>query len=299
MDIRWICRVVAVLMLGCGGGAVGTGVGTTSGTGPETSGTGMTSGTPTTGGDGTTGGVTSSTGDEAGTTCGATSCEEPIDPVPIKCDVFAQDCPEGEKCAPWADGGGSSWNATKCMPVTGDGQPGDPCTAPEGGVSGLDDCAEGALCWDIDEQSQGACIAMCGGTTDAPVCPEETSCVSVNNDVLNLCFPDCDPLAQDCPFDKVCLLVENAFICVIEAQSNAGVFDDCQFANDCMKGLLCSEASWAVECHPESEACCLPMCDLGDPEGVCPGVGQSCVSIYAPGMAPPKYANVGVCRIPE
>ena len=295
--MRSIFSLLAAVTLGCGGGgAGGTDAGTTTGTGSQTT---TTTGTPTGGEDATTGGVTSSTGDEAGTTCGATSCDEPIDPVHIMCDVFAQDCPEGEKCAPWADNGGSSWNATKCVPVTGDGLAGDPCVALGGGLSGLDDCARGALCWEVDEQGQGACIAMCGGTADAPVCREDMWCEFLNEGVLNLCFPDCDPLAQDCPGDKVCALVEDAFICLFEAQSPAGVFEDCPFVNDCKRGLLCSAPSWAAECHPEASGCCLPMCDLGDPGVVCPGVGQSCMSIYAPEMPPPKYANVGVCRIPE
>ena len=30
-----------------------------------------------------------------------------------ECDAFAQECPEGQKCAPYADDGGSSWNNTK------------------------------------------------------------------------------------------------------------------------------------------------------------------------------------------
>ena len=255
---------------------------------------------PTTGGDGTTGGVTSGTGGEgSGTTCGATSCEEPVEPVHIQCDVFAQDCPEGEKCAPWADNAGTSWNATKCVPVTGDGQPGDPCVAPEGPVGGLDDCAKGALCWDVAEENQGACIAMCSGTADVPICTDEsTSCAMVNEGVLNICIPDCDPLAQDCLSNGLCIPFEDTFICVLEAQA-VGLFEHCAFVNGCQQGLLCSEPSWAAECHPEAEGCCLPMCDLDDPEVVCPGVGQSCVSIYAPEMVPPKYANVGVCRIRE
>jgi hypothetical protein len=34
----------------------------------------------------------------------------------IECDQWAQDCPPGEKCMPWANDGGSSWNATRCFP---------------------------------------------------------------------------------------------------------------------------------------------------------------------------------------
>ncbi len=31
--------------------------------------------------------------------------------------IWAQDCPEGEKCMPWANDGGGSWNATRCSPL--------------------------------------------------------------------------------------------------------------------------------------------------------------------------------------
>ena len=34
----------------------------------------------------------------------------------IECDLWGQDCPDGEKCMPWANDGGSSWNATKAAP---------------------------------------------------------------------------------------------------------------------------------------------------------------------------------------
>ena len=33
-----------------------------------------------------------------------------------ECNQWVQDCPEGEKCMPWANDGGSAWNATRCRP---------------------------------------------------------------------------------------------------------------------------------------------------------------------------------------
>lgn len=291
------------MMVACGCGAAGGTEGTT-GTG---SGTGTTeTGMPTTGGVATgsstsdTGSDASSTGSDGGSdgTCGFI-CSDTDEPGERMCDVFAQDCPEGEKCAPWGDGG-SSWNATKCVPVTGDGEPGEPCTAPTGGVSGLDDCAEGVYCWDVDAESHGVCIELCGGSVDVPVCETElTHCEVLNENVLNICYPDCDPIAQGCLFDTKCVPSADEFVCGYAGQFNYGLFDLCDFVNDCEAGLLCSDVSWASECDPEANGCCLPLCDLGAPELVCPGVGQSCVSFYEPGMAPAKYEHVGVCRIPD
>ena len=34
----------------------------------------------------------------------------------FECDLWGQDCPDGEKCMPWASNGGT-WNATRCSPV--------------------------------------------------------------------------------------------------------------------------------------------------------------------------------------
>lgn len=59
----------------------------------------------------------------------------------FECDVFAQDCPPGEKCVPWANDGGGVWNATRCSPVDDDpAAPGEPCTVEGGPTSGIDDC---------------------------------------------------------------------------------------------------------------------------------------------------------------
>lgn len=46
----------------------------------------------------------------------------------LACDPFEQDCPAGQKCAAWSNNASSAWNATRCVPVTGDQQPGEPCT---------------------------------------------------------------------------------------------------------------------------------------------------------------------------
>jgi len=86
---------------------------------------------------------------------------------------------------------------------------------------------------------------------------------------------------------------------VLDASGDAGVvFDPCEFANACDKGLLCLNPTAAEECDPNAGGCCLPFCDLGKPELMCPGVGQSCVSLYEAGMAPPEYAHIGICVIP-
>jgi hypothetical protein len=96
-------------------------------------------------------------------------------PVLEDCDIWAQNCPQGSKCTPWAEGGGGAWNATKCVDITGDNKPGDPCTVPEGGATGIDDCALGSLCWDVAGATlEGTCIAQCSGSIGDPMCPHAT-----------------------------------------------------------------------------------------------------------------------------
>src|SRR5690606_15132047 len=69
----------------------------------------------------------SDTSDE--TTCSFVCDTTGGDDIQPQCDNWTQDCPSGEKCAAYADDGGSSWNNLKCVPAEENGgQPGDPCT---------------------------------------------------------------------------------------------------------------------------------------------------------------------------
>ncbi|MEM6294798.1 MAG: von Willebrand factor type A domain-containing protein [Myxococcota bacterium] len=121
--------------------------------------------------------------------------------VSVECSVWDQDCSRGEKCAPWANDGGSNHNATKCVPVAPDaGVHGDACTVEGSGVSGVDDCDLGVLCFDVPKDgTDGTCVAMCSGTEENPMCPEGTQCVIDNDGVLPLCLPE-----MLCVEDGVC-----------------------------------------------------------------------------------------------
>ena len=216
---------------------------------------------------------------------------------PMNCDIFAQDCEPGQKCVPWGPEG-SSWRGTKCVDVTGDGAPGDPCTAPEGPVAGIDDCDATSICWDVDDNNSGTCIAQCTGTLDAPMCP--TTFCSLNSDgTIALCFPGCDPLIQDCPGDDLCLPDADDFICVLDASGDQGQMNDpCGFPNACDKGHLClAPADVSAACDPQADGCCTPFCEL--PDGPCPNPDQECTPWYEPmQQIPPGNESIGVCRIP-
>ena len=214
----------------------------------------------------------------------------------IQCDVYKQDCAPGEKCTAWADDG-VVWNATKCVPVTGDKVPGDICTTEGSAVSGIDNCEAGAMCWAVNRMNMGICVAFCIGTPDAPICDGDFTCAISGDGVLNLCFPECDPLVQDCGGDDLCLIIDGGFKCVPDGSGDMGKTNDpCDLPNACDKGLACIDtASASSACMQDSQGCCQPFCHFTamDP---CPNPDQTCVQWWMPIL--PGYEDVGVCAIP-
>ena len=220
---------------------------------------------------------------------------------PATCDPFDQDCPAGEKCSAIISDGGGSWDSTACVPADGTGQPGDSCIA-ESVAAGLDDCAKGSMCWDVDDMGMGTCVALCTGTADAPTCPDQGSCTIINNGALNLCLPACSPLLQDCSEGNACYPVGDAFTCAPDASGDTGIANDpCEFINVCEAGLMCAGAAFVgAGCPQGSTGCCTPFCDLSDP-AACPNPDQSCVEFYDPAnlpVFPADAADIGVCGLP-
>ena len=215
-----------------------------------------------------------------------------------ECDLWAQDCPEGQKCAGYF--GSQSW-AVKCVDVTGTDQPGDACTT-EGTDSGIDSCIAGARCWFLDMEGVGTCVALCTGTPEAPVCEAAEFCMVANDGVLNLCLPVCDPLLQDCPTEILaCYPIEGSFGCVPDASGDEGQANDpCEYINVCDEGLMCGDAaSVGAGCEPPATGCCTPFCEY--PGGPCPNPDQQCMQYFAEPF-PPDPANpghIGVCGVPN
>jgi hypothetical protein len=215
----------------------------------------------------------------------------------VECSLWDQDCPEGEKCSSWSTQGSAISDATRCVPVSqGAGQPGDPCTVEQGGV---DSCAIGADCWNVDGATgEGVCVALCTGSEAAPICdnPAET-CAIANDGTLILCLPLCDPLLQDCPTGEGCYYLDQQFICAPDTSGTQGGPDSpCDAVNACDPGLRCVPAGAASGCPAGSTGCCRPYCDMSAAD-VC-GVGETCESAFAQGNAPPGAENVGICLLP-
>ena len=251
--------------------------------------------------------TSSSTASTAGTTggtamCALLDCDGSTSGFPgIECDLWEQNCPEGQKCMPWANDGSNARNATKCTDVMlNAGKPGDECTAEGNGVSGVDSCEKAAMCWNISQQTgKGTCIGFCMGPQEAPTCPGGTHCFVSGSGVLILCLPDCDPLAPDCPNMELCIPgpMGDGFVCVLDDSGDMGQQNDpCDVPNACDSGLACFPPDFASECDPMAPGCCLPFCDLTNP--TCTNQGAACIGWYEPGMAPPGFENVGICRLP-
>ena len=293
---------------GTGHGHEATGVPTSGGDDPTTSGTSTTTDpTAATGigsGDTTTGTTDGFDTCPCNFTC-EKGCETDTETEPVACSTNLQDCPEGEKCTPYAANGADYWNATKCVPITGEGAPGDACIVEGGGSSGVDDCRKGAFCWDIDENPD-ICVELAGGSEAAPTCTNEADFDAVCvGEVFCLCLPRCDPLVQDCQGDDLCIPINDTFVCVLDASGadTGKALDPCEFANACDKGLLCLQPSASSKCDANAGGCCMPFCDLADQAAAdagCKAIADdtSCVSLYEEGMAPPDFENVGICVLP-
>ncbi|HLT38065.1 MAG TPA: hypothetical protein VK034_17385 [Enhygromyxa sp.] len=201
---------------------------------------------------------------------------------PASCDPFSQDCPEGEKCTPYASTG-ETWDAVKCVPVLGDLGPGEPCTY-EGRVGAIDDCDISSMCYG------GICQPFCTGTADSPICPDDHGC---SYHPLTLCLERCDPLAQDCATGS-CYWNADDFLC--HPSGELAIGEPCGLTvNDCTAGSVCFEGSSLPSCRGSS--CCTPYCNLDQPD--CASLpGTACVSWYGPGQAPPGLELVGVCLSP-
>lgn len=219
-----------------------------------------------------------------------------VEEIAPSCDPFMQDCPDGEKCVPFADGD-VTWNSNKCVPVSGDGQPGDSCIY-GGATLGTDDCGADSICWDVqdvDGQAIGVCTSFCEGSADAPLCGAETSCLIANEGSITLCVATCDPLLQDCAAEGLgCYWANTEFNCVVATD---GILpgDVCGYINDCEIGNLCASGDALPSCA--GSACCTPFCELGAAD--CSAVpGTECASFFEEGLAPPGYESVGICVLP-
>ena len=216
----------------------------------------------------------------------------------LECSLWDQNCPPGEKCVPWANDGGASWNALRCVPIDPNpAGPGEPCTAEGISTSGIDNCTLGSICWRPDPKTgEGACVPHCVGTEKAPYCVDpQRSCTISGEGILTLCRDLCDPVDLDaCPPSEGCYPIDGRFECQTDSsEDGGGMFENCEVLNGCNPGLLCvNPLVGGTLCDSDAGGCCLPACDLSKP--ICPPM-TACTPWYQSGDAPPSVEHVGLC----
>jgi hypothetical protein len=210
-----------------------------------------------------------------------------------ECDPFVQDCPEGEKCVPYDATAGGSWDANKCMAVTGDQATGEPCVY-GGLMDATDDCDATGICVDRDGDTLGTCHAFCMGTADQPECPDNLLCEIAEYGTVALCVEQCNPLLQDCEPPLGCYWEDTGFHCLPGGEWP--IEDPCSYVNDCPPGNMCVDASLLPICV--GEACCTSLCEVGLDDNLCLIPGSACVPFFEQGTAPEGLELLGLCLAP-
>lgn len=229
--------------------------------------------------------------------CGNDSCPPPCGPVTgvdvwctgeaSSCDPIAQDCPEGEKCVPYASTGGN-WDDNKCVPVTGDNMIGDACMS-NGVVESTDDCDANSMCFAFDDEGMGTCYGFC---EPGEICPDGQTCLIANDESVALCHDTCVPHhAENCADGTVCLSVEDMFVCL--PSPTLPPDSPCSLADYCAPGQACVSATELDSCAAES--CCTDWCDTAEPD-TC-ALPLSCQPYWPQGQAPAGLETAGVCKL--
>jgi hypothetical protein len=201
---------------------------------------------------------------------------------------------------PWAIDGGDVLDGTRCTPIAAmPRERGDPCEV-DGPLSGIDDCAAGMMCWDVDpEMNTGVCVDMClGGLSDAVCVDPTTACLVDEGGVVIACVPPCDPLLQDCAAGEGCYPADSGFFCRVAGGAAYG--ESCETDRGCAAGHVCAAPEQVFGCEGDL-GCCTEFCYLaaGDPDEICSGAadGHTCRP-FADGEGPPAVA-IGVCTLPR
>lgn len=227
-----------------------------------------------------------------------------------ECDMFAQDCNEGEKCVPWSELPDLQPDSIRCCPIAEPlAEAGDICTLNGHLGSCIDNCAPGTMCFDFDGDGEGVCQEMCSGTAENPSCsnPIDDQCFIFWGGVP-FCFSECDPLVQDCPADKGCYpdaIAEGGtnFLCM-PTLGDQGLGEYCWLLSGCNPGMICATADLLPNCFgPAGDTgCCTDLCDITDDPDPCQDINpdMECVPWYHQGAPPPsiELENVGACVLP-
>jgi hypothetical protein len=221
-----------------------------------------------------------------------------------ECSIWDQDCAAGDKCVPWSLQADLVPDEVRCCPtVANPALVGEECMVEDYFGSCLDNCELGSLCLDIDDDGAGVCLAFCTGHASDPQCGNDEGCLIYFGGVP-FCFPQCDPLIQDCPDGEGCYPSEEAvggtdFLCLPHI-GTAQLAGACWLLSNCDPGLICVSPEFFPDCSAP-KGCCTTLCDTSEADP-CEAIDPllECVSWYVGGQQPPSPAldNVGACVIP-
>lgn len=224
------------------------------------------------------------------------------------CDIWAQDCPDGEKCVAYASCDGDEIDARKCVPVMGDRTPGESCRY-DGAAEATDNCDASSFCWnakEVDGLLIGTCAAFCAGTPDDPLCegtsavtPCGSTCYTGVDGVQALCLELCDPANPSCAEGEACRWTGTGFHCLNLPDAEATLHtagESCVSSQDCKAGLECANGEYLADC--EHFSCCTAMCDLelGD-QGCETQPGTSCQPWFQADLEDPATCGQGFCGL--
>lgn len=277
---------------------------------------GMPTSTPQTTDHGSTGPATTSattsaeTGDPSTSadppTSGATTMAADMGSGGGMCDIWVQDCPNGEKCTAYGPPNSYIPQGIKCVPIPPNAKDhNEPCSVgPEG--LGDDNCSLGSVCLDLDYDGSGFCLPYCTGNSDNPICEDDRTCVKLFFGYqFGNCFRQCDPLVQDCAPGEGCYMdattVGNTgFVClpVVQEGKDKVFGDGCIGWSSCEPGYACVFEEFVPNC--QFGLCCTPWCDISETDP-CDKFDPSmdCIPWYNGVQPPPGLENVGICGVPQ
>lgn len=223
------------------------------------------------------------------------------------CDVFEQDCAEGEKCVPttWSQ----FYGVSRCVPVLGEQGVDEPCEY-HGHELGSDDCDANSHCWNLEQTEEGgyvgSCVPICQGTgwEDATCEGQGESCFGYECRLIGqvgmpLCVESCDPMAQDCGEGMSCVYYGGYVdtVCAVQTLETPKLTGEtCESASDCAPGLMCGNADYLPSC--EGWSCCTPFCAAGDDASCDAAVPGTVCSDRFRTLAPEGCPEFGGCFLP-
>ena len=236
----------------------------------------------------------------ASSTSESSGCSICFDFPQPECRIWDNDCPEGQKCSPFATGDiGNKADVTKCvlLPVEPKGL-GEDCLIQQ--MDQTDNCDVGLLCVEPAPGIPKYCMKTCEGSRDQFSCSDPGyECFTDQLLVYAACLPACHPLTQrpflPCERGAVCVPSNGTFDCLLDMSENGGqAYQSCSGVSTCKPGLMCVDSLFSSACDQNDASCCLPFCDLDDPS--CLGPNEVCLALFSDNSSPPGFADLGLCR---